>query len=53
MEHTYSFYVVDNLRYMQDGQRFIVESGLTLDAAISRYKEISDTHSGGIVLAAR
>jgi hypothetical protein len=45
MEHTYSFYVVDNLRYMQDGQRFIVESGLTLDAAISRYKEISDTHT--------
>ncbi|MDD2302837.1 MAG: hypothetical protein PHG30_09765 [Eubacteriales bacterium] len=45
MEHTYSFYVVDNLRYMQDGQRFIVESGLKLDAAIARYRGISDTQT--------
>ena len=42
MEHTYSFYVVDNLRYMQDDQPFIITDGMTLDAAVERYKSLPD-----------
>lgn len=43
MEHTYSFYVVDNLRYMQNNQPFIITDGMTLDAAIERYKSLPNT----------
>ncbi len=43
MEHTYSFYVVDNLRYMQDDQPFLITDSLALDAAIDRYKSLPDT----------
>ena len=43
MEHTYSFYVVDNLRFTQDDQPFVIKNDLTLDAAIARYKALPDT----------
>lgn len=45
MEHTYSFYVVDNLRFMQDDQPFIITSGMTMDAAIEWYKALPDTQT--------
>lgn len=43
MEHIYSFYVVDNLRFMQDDQPFIIKNNLTLDEAIAQYKVLPDT----------
>ena len=45
MGHTYSFYVVDNLRFKQDDRPFIITSGMTLDAAIKWYKALPDTQT--------
>lgn len=45
MAHTYSFYVVDNLRFTQDDQPFIITNGMTLDTAIEWYKSHRPRHS--------